>query len=113
MTQNTRECRWKSTVLARLDGSIIVPVDDWSLCCGDGEVFARVYRVRPSPDVGASWKWTVLLGAGLDHVEAGCGAAQTRAAAIRACEDRIALVVRVLDAEVGAGAEFLSDARIA
>ena len=113
MQQKITECRWKSTVLARFDGSIIVPADDWSLTCGDGEVFARVYRARSEGDVAAVWKWTVLLGSGSDHTEVGCGAAQTRAGAIRACEERITLVVRVLESEIGAGAEFLSRARIA
>jgi hypothetical protein len=113
MQLKVTECRWKSTVLARLDGSIIVPADDWSLTCSDGEVFARVYRARAESDSASAWKWTVLLGSGTDHTEVGCGAAQTRAGAIRACEERIALVVRVLESEIGAGAEFLSRARIA
>lgn len=113
MKQSIKECRWKSTVLARLDGSIIVPADDWSLTCVDGDVFARVYRARSECGSASLWKWSVLLGSGSDHTEVGFGAAQTRTAAIRACEERITLVLRVLDSETGAGVEFLSRARIA
>lgn len=112
MDRKDQQCRWKSTVLARLDGSIIVPANDWSLTCEDGHVFARVFRVRVGADETAGWKWSVILGSGIDHAEVGSGVAQSRAAAIRACEERIVLVERVLAPGTGSGEEFLSGARM-
>lgn len=112
MERKDRECRWKSTVLARLDGSIIVPANDWSLTCGDGHVFARVFRVRDGANEMPGWKWTVIIGSGIDHAEVGSGVAASRTAAIQACEERIGLVERVLAPGNVPGEEFLSGAHM-
>ena len=113
MERKERECRWKSTVLARMDGSIIVPANDWSLTCVDGHVFARVFRGRDEGNASSGWKWTVLLGSGIDHAEVGSGFAESRAAAIRACEERIGLVARVLEPGSAPGEDVLSGLRMA
>jgi hypothetical protein len=54
------ERNWRSTSFKRLDGSIEVVPDDWSLLDEDGRPLARIYRYLYGPQAGR-WSWFVLV----------------------------------------------------
>ncbi len=51
---------WRRTSFRRLDGSIEVAADDWTLCDDAVRPLARIYRYLYGPQAGA-WSWFVLV----------------------------------------------------
>ena len=54
-----KSCRWHRASFRRLDGSIDVAEDDWSLLDAAGQALARIYKTTGGPRDGR-WLWFVL-----------------------------------------------------
>lgn len=79
---------WKTTVLPRLDGKLVIPDNDWSLRSEDGMIIARVYKSN-APSNPLSWFWTVIMGNDEHPVEIGAGYEASRSKALEAAENRL------------------------
>ncbi|MCC3246116.1 hypothetical protein LG047_12430 [Methylocystis sp. WRRC1] len=84
--------KWRRTAFKRLDGSIDVMEDDWSLSDG-GLSLARLYRLKGGPQDGR-WAWFVQIGPDGAPANSGTGVSLTGAEARKACEDRLPEAVR-------------------
>jgi hypothetical protein len=86
---------WKTTVLPRLDGSLVIPDHDWSLRSDDGMIIARVFK-SSAPSTSSEWYWTVILGNDEHPVEIGAGYETSRSKALEAAENRLAEVEKLI-----------------
>jgi hypothetical protein len=94
MENRQQNLLWKTTVLPRLDGSLVIPDHDWSLRSDDGMIIARVFKSN-SFNVSA-WYWTVIMGDDDHPIEIGAGYEETRAKALLAAEHRLEEVERLI-----------------
>ena len=92
---NTHHLLWKTTVLPRLDGSLVIPDHDWSLRSDDGTVIARVFKSNTSPNA-APWYWTIIMGNDDHPIEIGAGYEASRSKALEAAENRLEEIEKII-----------------
>lgn len=80
----TEPLKWRRTSFKRLDGSIDVLDDDWSLSLG-GLSIARIYRVNGGPQDGR-WAWFVQVFSDGTPGNGGTGSAADGREARKSCE---------------------------
>jgi hypothetical protein len=86
---------WKTTVLPRLDGSVVIPDHDWSLRSDDGMIIARVFKSN-APSTASAWYWTVIMGNEDHPIEIGAGYEASRSKALEAAENRLEEVEKLI-----------------
>jgi hypothetical protein len=83
-----RKRNWRRTSFRRLDGSIDIAPDDWTLEDVNGQPLARIYRYAYGPNAGR-WAWFVQVDPQGRPYNGGTGAAATGTEAREACEARV------------------------
>lgn len=79
-----QDLKWRRTSFKRLDGSVDIMIDDWSLSDG-GLSIARLYRINGGPQDG-QWAWFVQVFPDGVPGNGGTSFAATGTAAREACE---------------------------
>jgi hypothetical protein len=79
---------WRRTSFRRLDGSIDVAEDDWSLRDDAGQPLARIYVYKFGPNAGR-WAWFVQVAPDGTPLNGGTGVAATGTKAREECERRV------------------------
>jgi hypothetical protein len=77
--------RWRRTSFRRLDGSVDIAPDDWTLEDAAGQPLARIYRYLYGPQAGR-WAWFVQVDREGRPYNGGTGVAATGTEARQACE---------------------------
>ncbi|MFM9152884.1 MAG: hypothetical protein ACKOPC_04645 [Methylocystis sp.] len=99
MTNFYQHLLWKTTVLPRLDGSLVIPDHDWSLRSDDGMIIARVFKSN-THSTSSAWYWTVILGNDEHPLEIGSGYETSRSKALEAAENRLEEVEKLIFAPI-------------
>jgi hypothetical protein len=76
---------WRRTSFKRLDGSIDVAPDDWTLFDDNGRPLARIYHYSFGPNAGR-WAWFILVASDGVPFNSGTGVADTGREAREMCE---------------------------
>jgi hypothetical protein len=77
---------WRRTSFKRLDGSIDVAPDDWTLFDDNGRPLARIYHYSFGPNAGR-WSGFILVARRMARLPtAGAGIAETGTGAREICE---------------------------
>ena len=87
--------RWRTTVIAKIDGSVSIPSDDWCFGNDAGTICARVVRHQQSGVMNFSW--SVYLADMSYNLVIGSGNTLTRNEALSACQDKLSSLEKYLD----------------
>ncbi len=87
--------RWRSTVIAKTDGSVSIPPDDWCFGNDAGTICARVVRHHQSRN--ANYAWSVYLADISYNLVIGSGNSLTRNEALSACQNKLSSLEKYLD----------------
>jgi hypothetical protein len=86
--------RWRRTSFRRLDGTVDIAPDDWTLEDDAGQPLGRIYLYRFGPQAGR-WSWFVQVDAEGRPFNGGTGTAATGKEAREAVERLVPVGVRM------------------
>ena len=86
--------RWRSTVIAKTDGSVKIPSDDWCFGNDAGTVCARVVRHQQSCEI--NFAWSVYLADMSYNLVIASGNSLTRNDALSACQNKLSSLEKYL-----------------
>ena len=87
--------RWRSTVIAKTDGSVSIPQDDWCFGNDAGTICARIVRNHHLSDT--NYVWSVYLADISYNLVIGSGNSLTRNQALSACQKKLCSLEKYLD----------------
>jgi hypothetical protein len=93
MNGSYQSLRWSGTILVGPAGVPAVARDDWSLLTENGDVLARVFRSRTKSN---KYYGAVCLGRDSVTANADLRSLPSRRMAMKACENRLAIMANVI-----------------
>jgi hypothetical protein len=87
--------RWRSTVIAKTDGSVSIPQDDWCFGNDAGTICARI--VRSHQFSVTNYVWSVYLADISYNLVIGSGNSLSRNQALAACQKKLCSLEKYLD----------------